>query len=129
MANWNAKVTQPGDLTYLHEKLGQAIDAAMFAETPDDITAVFEILSRAINDREGWGESPYVKGDAQAEGWYRHIDSVLTTSAEDKTDPNAAAKGTWWVRARRMTKDDKRELARSMMELYHHVGRIEEDEY
>lgn len=66
MTKSKTKPTQDGDLTYLHEKLGQAIDSAMFAETPEAIAGVFEILSRAINDRDGWGESPYVKGDAQA---------------------------------------------------------------
>lgn len=118
---------QPGDLTYLHEKLGQAIDGAMFADTPEAIASVFEVLSRAINDREGWDQSPYVKGYPEAEKWFRRIKEMITPSMEDEGDPAAAAQGTWWVLARRMTTDDKRELARCMSELYHHVGSVGPD--
>lgn len=116
-----------GDLTYLHEKLGQAIDSAMFADTPEAIISVFEILSRAINDRDTWGQSPYVKGNPEAEKWFRQIKEMITPSAEDEKDPAAASRGTYWVLAQRMTRDDKLELARCMWELYHHVGSVGSD--
>ncbi len=124
----NADPPQPGNLTYLHEKLGQAIDGAMFADTPEAIASVFEVLSRVINDYRHWDQSVYVKGNSEAEKWFRRIKELIAPSVEDEKDSVAASRGTFWVLARRMTRDDKRELARCMSELYHHVGRVGADD-
>lgn len=115
---------QRGDMTYLHEKLGQAIGGAIFADSPEAISSVFEVLSRVFDGYVPWDQSVYVKGNPDAEKCFRRIKELITPSAGDEKDSAAASRGTFWVRAQRMSVDERHDLARCMWELYHHVGRV-----
>ncbi len=115
--------SQPGDLTYLHEKLGQAIHSAMFAGDAKQIAGVFEILSRGINDVLSKGEVPYLENE-EARDWLTKIQEMITPSEADRNDPLVPNRaGAYEVRAERMTVDNKLDLARCMWELFCHVNR------
>ena len=117
-----------GDLTYLHERLGQAISSSMFNERPDYVASVFEILHRGLDDialKGGPDKIGYLR-DSQARGWFETIRKLTTPSAEDGAHPRAKELGSWAVLAGRLTDDEYIDLRNAMWELYHHVGRYTE---
>ena len=116
-----AKKVQPGDLSYLHEKVGHAISTALFADEPATIAHVFEYLSRGIDNEEKSPGSPLL-ADADIRQSIDEIRKLITPSEEDGRAPGAAERGTFQIRAERMTKDERRELAGSMWALFSHVG-------
>ncbi len=111
----------PGDLTYLHEKLGQAISSAMFTEDPQRLAEVFHSLSRGLHEVSE--NSPYLQSE-NAQQWAEKIRSLIRPSAEDLAAPGAKEHGGWAIRAGRMTRDEKYELATCIWELFNHVGNV-----
>jgi hypothetical protein len=113
-----------GDLSYLHEKLGEAIYSSMFDGSPETVAGVFEVISRAVHELGHKSElPPYLRDDEQAKDWLEKIKEYMKPSEADAKDPRAKELGTWYVRASRLSRDDKLELSRCIRELYHRVGR------
>jgi hypothetical protein len=104
------------DLSYLHEKLGQAIRTALFNQGPREMAAVFEVLNRGIYHRKQAGNPKPLSNQAQQ--WFDRISELITPSTADAADPSASQDGTYQVLARRMTPGERSELGGLMMELY-----------
>lgn len=103
---------------YMHEKIGQALSSLVLTEDPESIASAFEIINRC-------DDQPPLE-DEKAAGWWAKIQSFLEVTPDDETHPKAKENGCWWVRAQRLSRDDKRELGDALWELH---GYLEEQYY
>ncbi len=110
-----------GDLSYLHEKTGQAISAALLAEDSNSIAHVFEYLNRGIESEERNERSPLLQ-DSDIRDAIDRIKRISLPTEEDERAPGAAERGTYQIRAERITEKEKHELGRAMWDLYVYVG-------
>ena len=112
--------------TYLQQKLGEAVYAAMFAERPEEIAFIFGYLIHGFHDLDHKGGVDLFK-EPHVREWADTIKRYMSTSDEDAAHPDAKQLGTANIRARRLTYDDKRMFSRALWELYHYTLRFDDD--
>jgi hypothetical protein len=103
--------------SYLWQQLHKAIDAAMFASDPQRISGVFSELRHGIHDVETKQQTPGYLDDPHTKKTYDRMKELITPSEKDGQDPRAEELGTGYIRAERMTQDERYELADCMSDL------------
>jgi hypothetical protein len=100
--------------SYMAEKVGEALRKLTLRDDPAAIVDAFAVL---IFGDLGSGRQLPRDGFADPNRWVATIEKLMTVSDEDRADPRANREGSMRIRAERMTRDEKEELANALQSL------------
>jgi hypothetical protein len=104
---------------FLAEKIAHALRLLTLREDPSALATAFEVIGQAVR-----GTPTFSTAGIDAIGWFETMRHALETSDADTKDPRARQQGVRFIRAERMTRDEKTAFANALWSVHDHLNKL-----